>query len=1770
MGQKQRRSVNSTGRSGGGTKPATRKASYDVENYIALGNAAPGSAMESTGTYPTNRSNQVTGDYEADSGTSRQPSAMRGASSHPATERGSSSRWDEADLADSYPSPVQSSNVPGGFGYSSTTATMGASRNTMGESNFDTRVDSSSQAPQSSRVDENAAADRSEDNVGSYSSTSDIVEQSRQAAAAQRSTNDPSRRAHHASFDPSHQSAKISDRAIGAADLGVHKAPHYHDLVKEECDNNQSHGFAMSSSPAFDRKLAKDLHHEQQRQVQFQEAHHRQPWQEQFDQDVMGTHEYQQQQQSAHAPHSKRGLGSSSSHRVQQGQGNRGRNTGIVTDRVFDTYPDESRVGGSSQSQQQQQGDWELDLSSDDALDTSQRGSSTQADNRRRQRHHKHRHRHHDRPSQQQSRDRSARHSRQDSSNPAHLWETGHDLDSQPDFDDVEGEQPDGNHHHDAGFGTYNGPAVPSPTVHHSNAALQDNNQGSQGFGSRSRDTSHAFDTYPEGNRAGASGRTPTWNQSRHSQNTAVQDPSWSRSFETRDTESPRRYQQRGQQTQMGEAKHSSVPAVQPHYSNQDLQQSPADIANWNTEMTSQGAGFDESMSSQGPGSLQHLRHAHEGLQDGEQPEFNRSRQNPFDTHPESFAYGGNGQYGTEDDYAHKGLPEVPSPRPRHFNQDLSHESTSQRYQQGYSSRGDKNLVPSSGAQSFGSGRPTTQSMRDDEADNQSPAFKRSYDSGGGNRDSRQTQTQPKVQQSGNRESFKQSIFGQSETPDLEQGYEQGYSAQQPLQAHGPSMTNGTNSSEYLGDTDRLEQSRGAYNSERGPRGYAAHQGDDYNGGHQQYDNNAAYQSQEQPSLGSRLSNMAGTGGAAGVGLGAVGVAAGTKGRDGGAQSGGLHSMTGRKAKSSSSGGGNALGDTREKFEAVKSVGKINSNNPMEKLEGMNAARKLTGGNTGQVVDAYQTVNKVKGGGSDMTGQLGAIKGVTGLGGGGGDKLGAMDSVSKVRGLGNGLSLGQVGSGGRAPIAAATAATAGGGGAAVATGANRKHSRGMADVDAFSNDYSQSERQQRGGNSKFGTSGQTTSSGRYSSGNRRQVLDPTMQNAITDESQYGSGANQPATRHNAGQQGYHQYGTMSGPSNRYSSSGTPQNSHIGGGQYNEMSNHMSGWPSERSGGGGGTMASGSSQFNRSSSMGTQTRNATVDRQFSTGGGGYSQSRPSRTSFSAQEVAQVANQISGHDSGVQQHSSGGNASKSSRHPKHREQSSSDWSRGEYSASNNAHLGPSPAEKHGQGQEATDRAAGCPIGTESLLYDSAGPQARMMRSTDGESLETEAYHNYYLPGDQYSTGHTYGLAGAGGGGKSPQLLQRTKGDTSSTGNLYGLFGARGLGSPQTKCIDSPGADLDPNSTGREYGLLGTKGEEYRTKSGSRLSLHNSSGGGSPHVCGSPYVDRSSSYYQYGLGGVGGPGSSHTDLAALPRRHPTGTAIPDSHPLGDKHYNQLLDRERSGLAIQGSDNHPPGTALPVDIQNATYGQVQQDRARRFSDSARQGRGYGQQSAHPPGTTVDIGHPQQNSVFEETYRYNDTHPPGTTIESHPFPGDRERARKVEQLRDTEERVRGGSVPQERYSTDPRQTNYAPGTGGGMNSTGQSLPPTQSQLQQALPDPEADRRRTQPDATQTHHRQNNSDYGAPTDQQLDTSGRRKSKFREKLDSLFHRKSSSGGSSDQAREATNAQRYSQPPHHQRTRSSALAESERSQIRPITGEHIPMPSGAGQVHQAFVP
>ncbi|KAJ1982411.1 hypothetical protein H4R35_000292 [Dimargaris xerosporica] len=1833
MGQKQRRSSYSTRRSGGGTKAAPRKASYDVENYIALGNAAPGPAMESSGAFSTNRSNSAAGGRETTSSASRPPMAMTaggGSTSSTATEQASSNRWDEADLADSYQSPVQSSNVPGGFGYSS--ATTGASQNVMGDSSFDTHVGSSSQAPQSSsRGDANAAADRSEDNAGSYSSTSDIVEQSRQAAAAQASTNTSSGRAPQASFDPSRQSAKISDQAFGAADLGVHKAPHYHDLVKEECDNNEAYGFAMSSSPAFDRKLAKSLHHEQQRQAQFQEAHRRQPWQEQFDQDVMGTHEYQQHQQPAGgASHSKRGGGYGSDQRPQQGQGNRGHNAGTVTDRVFDTYPDESRVGGSSKGQQGQPGGWDLDLSSEDALGASQRDGATQSGNRQRRHrhhHHKHHHHHHDRQGQQQSRERSTQHSRQDSSTPAHLWETGHEFDSQTDFDDIGGEQRGGKHHQNAGFDTHDGP---------------------QEFGSRSRDnTSNAFDTYPEDAHAAPSGRTPTWDQTRRNQNTSTQSRAWSRGLETKDTESPRRYQQRGQQSQLDEFEHSSVPTEQSRHPNQDLQQSPANLTNWNTEMISQGASHDDSMPSMGSGSQRQPHHFHKGLRDDERRESGRSQQRPFDIRPESLTYGGSReQHNFDEDYAHRDLPEIPSPHPRHPNQDLQRESSSQRYQQGYSSRGDENenMFLSSGVRRMGSGRPPKQFMRDDEADNRGFAFERSYgSSSGGGGGSRQMQAQSKLQQPDSHEGFKQSIFGQSETPDLEQGYgyEQDRNPQQSLQAPGPSMTNATNSSGYLADTDRVDYSsggnRGLYDPERGSQDHTAYRDNDASG-QQQFDNNTAYQSQEQqPSLGSRLANMAGTGGAAGAGLGAMGVAAGgSKGRDstGAAQSGGLQSMM-SKGTSCNSGGGGALGDTREKFDTVKSVGKINSSNPKDKLEGMNAARKLTGGNSGQVMDTYKTVSTIKGGGSGMTGQLGAVKGMTGLGGGGGDKLGAMDSVSKIKGLGNnGLSLGQIGSGGgRAPpIAAATAAA---GGAAVATGTNRKHSRGMTDIDAPSNDYLQSESSQHGGNSRqfgagsggSGGNGQYTNSRRYSTGNRRQNLHPTMQNAIPEESQYGSGANyQPATSRYSGQQRHQQHDMLSGePSSRYSTMGASRNNnHTGGGQYNEMSNRVSGWSGERSGGASGTIASGSSQFNRSGGIGSQNRNATTDRQFSTGGGGsYGQPRPSRTSFSAQDVAQVANQISGQGSGSQQRAGGGggggegNAYKPGHHHlfglihhhENEEQGSSNSEfahssgrgSGGHSASNHAHLGPSAAGMHSQ--EAADRAAGGPIGTKSLLYDSTVPQAMAMRSTDGESLETEAYHNYYLPGDRYSTGHTYGLAGAQGGGTSPQFQRHVRGDTNSTGNLYGLFGARGLGSPQTKCVDSPGADLDPNSTGREYGLLGTKGEEYRTKNGSHLSLHSSSGGGSPCACGSPYVDRSSSYYQYGLGGAGGPGSSHTDLAALPRRHPTGTAIPDSHPLGTKHYNHMLDHERSGLAMDS--NHPPGTALPVEIQNATYGQTQQKRAGSFRDSAQKGRERDQQVAHPPGTTVDIGRPQQNTLFDETYRYNDTHPPGTTVESHPFPGDRERARMVDQMRSTEERVRGGGaghrhlpsqaptgrradpssggrggVPQESHLADSRQANHtpgrAPGTGsGGISSTNQGLPPTQAQLQQAVPYSETAGRdhRSQPTSAQPHHRQHSSDIGVPTShQQCDQSGRRKSKFREKLDNFFHRKSSGGDDSYQSRDATSAQQYSQPPppHHQRTRSSALAETERSQVRPIVGEQIPIPSGAGQVHQAFVP
>ncbi|KAJ1948683.1 hypothetical protein IWQ62_006857, partial [Dispira parvispora] len=46
------------------------------------------------------------------------------------------------------------------------------------------------------------------------------------------------------------------------------------------------------------------------------------------------------------------------------------------------------------------------------------------------------------------------------------------------------------------------------------------------------------------------------------------------------------------------------------------------------------------------------------------------------------------------------------------------------------------------------------------------------------------------------------------------------------------------------------------------------------------------------------------------------------------------------------------------------------------------------------------------------------------------------------------------------------------------------------------------------------------------------------------------------------------------------------------------------------------------------------------------------------------------------------------------------------------------------------------------------------------------------------------------------------------------------------------------------------------------------------------------------------------------------------------------------------------------------------------------------------PIGTTIDPPARVPGSQYRDNYHRDDTHPPGTTIESHPFPGDREKKR--------------------------------------------------------------------------------------------------------------------------------------------------------------------------------
>ncbi|KAJ1651958.1 hypothetical protein IWQ61_007592 [Dispira simplex] len=265
--------------------------------------------------------------------------------------------------------------------------------------------------------------------------------------------------------------------------------------------------------------------------------------------------------------------------------------------------------------------------------------------------------------------------------------------------------------------------------------------------------------------------------------------------------------------------------------------------------------------------------------------------------------------------------------------------------------------------------------------------------------------------------------------------------------------------------------------------------------------------------------------------------------------------------------------------------------------------------------------------------------------------------------------------------------------------------------------------------------------------------------------------------------------------------------------------------------------------------------------------------------------------------------------------------------------------------------------------------------------------------YSPKDDYrSTGHTYGLAGAMGTGRLHPEGERPQKDTLSPGMRYGVLGGRGK-NPTSRDPIIPGADLDPNSTGHRYGLSGTGG--VTSPEDSTTPLSNTS-------------------VRYGLAGSGGwelydkETGQRTVAYERPARHEERPLDSSDHPMGTQGYRQRVDAA-SSMRPSSPATFPPQSqagrsSLPTEANpNVRPGSPMAPRQPHQSQSTSAHHPFHTAShdshnepffERPIGTTIAPPTKVPGSQYRENYQRDDTHPPGTTLESHPFPGDREKKR--------------------------------------------------------------------------------------------------------------------------------------------------------------------------------
>ncbi|KAJ1975465.1 hypothetical protein H4R33_006648 [Dimargaris cristalligena] len=400
----------------------------------------------------------------------------------------------------------------------------------------------------------------------------------------------------------------------------------------------------------------------------------------------------------------------------------------------------------------------------------------------------------------------------------------------------------------------------------------------------------------------------------------------------------------------------------------------------------------------------------------------------------------------------------------------------------------------------------------------------------------------------------------------------------------------------------------------------------------------------------------------------------------------------------------------------------------------------------------------------------------------------------------------------------------------------------------------------------------------------------------------------------------------------------------------------------------------------------------------------------------------------------------------------------------------------------------------LGTQGLAIHNLAPR----RGDPASSIRRNTSNNSFTCyDDRFSSGHTYGLAGARGVGTCVPPEDALHPNPNSEGYKYGIAGGKGPYIPHALPHQRPGNNLDPRSTGHLYGIGG--GSSLRSDSESISS-------------------RGSTSDLYGLQGTGGIRMYEREERRrhkryLHDRHPSGTAVPSMHPMGAERYQDLLDAQEAG--IETHHRHPPGTAIPAAHSEQIY--HEQSEIRHGLDHNAPIDRNDPEHKPPPGTAISHNYPPSGTSFDENWNRDDTHPPGTTLDSHPFPGDREKSERRYQKQaadhdndsrymSEQEALREGP-PQEPNTAHPRSPQLAPPSPSPQTQrpvTTGGVPPQQTQMQ-----PQPQQRSSA--APQTSNATTSTTGHGQANHYLDH--RRKSsgfqRFKEKISDAFHRRPSS-------------------------------------------------------------